>query len=380
MGRIWHITVKEFIQAFRDRRMFGIIFIAPVIQLFLFGYAVTNDVKNIDMAVMDRDKSPASRELAEVIFRSGYFSDVGRLESSEEIEGALVHGFAKAVLVIPADFARQLDRGETAAVQFLVDGAESNTALVGVGYLGKILAAENQSRIVASLTRLTAARGLTGQKSLPLVFPETRYRYNPELKSSFFMVPAVLAMILMIITMLLTSLAITREREIGTMEQLVVTPIRPWQLLAGKMLPFTIIGFIDVNLILVVAVGHFKLPFVGSLWLIYIAMIIFLFTTLGMGLLISTVSGTQQQAIFVALMFMLPAILLSGFMFPIANMPEVIQWLTYLNPLRYLLVIVRGVILKGNGFNVLFPQFGMMLLLGAGLFSLAAARFRKTIG
>ncbi|MDD5222357.1 MAG: ABC transporter permease [bacterium] len=380
MGRIWHIMVKEFIQAFRDRRMIGIIFIAPIIQLFLFGYAVTNDVKNIDMAVMDRDKSPASRELAEVIFRSGYFSDVGRLESSDEIEGALVHGFAKAVLVIPADFARQLDRGETAAVQFLVDGAESNTALVGVGYLGKILAAENQSRIVASLTRLTAAKGLTGQKSLPLVFPETRYRYNPELKSSFFMVPAVLAMILMIITMLLTSLAITREREIGTMEQLVVTPIRPWQLLAGKMLPFTIIGFIDVNLILIVAVGHFKLPFVGSLWLIYIAMIIFLFTTLGMGLLISTVSGTQQQAIFVALMFMLPAILLSGFMFPIANMPEVIQWLTYLNPLRYLLVIVRGVILKGNGISVLFPQFGMMLLLGAGLFSLAAARFRKTIG
>jgi len=380
MGRIWHITVKEFLQAFRDRRMFGIIFIAPVIQLFLFGYAVTNDVRNINMAVMDQDRSPESRKLAEAIFRSGYFSDAGRLESSEEIEGALVHGWAKTVLVIPEDFARQLDRGETAMIQLLVDGADSNTALVGVGYLGKILAAQNQSRIVANLTRLTAAKGMSGKKGLPLVFPETRYRYNPELKSSFFMVPAVLAMILMIITMLLTSLAITREREIGTMEQLVVTPIKPWQLLAGKMLPFTIIGFIDVNLILVVGVGHFKLPFVGSIWLIYFAVIIFLFTTLGMGLLISTVSGTQQQAIFVSFMFMLPAIQLSGFMFPIANMPEVIQWLTYLNPLRYLLVIVRGVILKGNGFSVLFPQFGMMLLLGVGLFSLAAARFRKTIG
>jgi len=268
MGRIWHITVKEFLQAFRDRRMFGIIFIAPVIQLFLFGYAVTNDVRNINMAVMDQDRSPESRKLAEAIFRSGYFSDAGRLESSEEIEGALVHGWAKTVLVIPEDFARQLDRGETAMIQLLVDGADSNTALVGVGYLGKILAAQNQSRIVANLTRLTAAKGMSGKKGLPLVFPETRYRYNPELKSSFFMVPAVLAMILMIITMLLTSLAITREREIGTMEQLVVTPIKPWQLLAGKMLPFTIIGFIDVNLILVVGVGHFKLPFVGSIWLI----------------------------------------------------------------------------------------------------------------
>jgi len=380
MGRIWHITVKEFLQGFRDRRMFGIIFIAPVIQLFLFGYAVTNDVKNINMAVMDQDRSPESRKLAEAIFRSGYFSDVGRLESSEEIEGALVHGWAKAVLVIPADFARQLDRGETVAVQLMVDGVESNTALVAVGYLGKILAVQNQARIVANLTRLAASKGLAGRRGLPLVFPETRYRYNPELKSSFFMVPAVLAMILMIITMLLTSLAITREREIGTMEQLVVTPIKPWQLLAGKMLPFTIIGFVDVNLILIVAVGHFKLPFVGSVWLIYFAMIIFLFTTLGMGLLISTISGTQQQAIFVTFMFMLPAIQLSGFLFPIANMPQVIQWITYLNPLRYLLVIVRGVILKGNGFSVLFPQFGMMLLLGVGLFSLAAARFRKTIG
>ena len=380
MGRIWHITIKEFIQAFRDRRMFGIIFIAPVIQLFLFGYAVTNDVKNIDMAVMDQDRSRASRELAETVFRSGYFTDVGRLESSEGIEGSLVHGWAKAVLVIPPGFARKRDRGETAEIQLLVDGAESNTARVGVGYLGKILAAESLAAVVDGLNRLAAAKGVTGRKSLPLVYPETRYRYNPELKSSFFMVPAVLAMILMIITMLLTSLAITREREIGTMEQLVVTPIKPWQLLAGKMLPFTIIGFIDVNLILIVAVGHFKLPFVGSLWLIYLAMIIFLFTTLGMGLMISTFAGTQQQAIFVTFMFMLPAILLSGFMFPIANMPQVIQWLTFLNPLRYLLVIVRGVILKGNGFSVLWPQFGMMFLLGVGLFSLATARFRKTIG
>ena len=162
MGRIWHITVKEFLQVFRDQRMFGIIFIAPVIQLFLFGYAVTNDVKNINMAVMDQDRSPESRKLAEAIFRSGYFSDVGRLESSEEIEGALVHGWAKAVLVIPTDFARQLDRGETAAIQLLVDGVESNTALVAVGYLGKILAVQNQARIVTNLTRLAALGGLAG--------------------------------------------------------------------------------------------------------------------------------------------------------------------------------------------------------------------------
>lgn len=376
MGRILHITRKEFIQAFRDPRMFAIIFIAPIFQLFLFGYAVTTDVRNITVAVMDLDRTVASRELARSIFNSGYFTNQGAVNSDEELAAALVDGTADLVLVFPEGFADDLSRGETAPLQVLIDGSESNSAGVGVGYLGKILATCTQAEIEVRLSRLVSRTGLD-RKPTPALNAETRFRYNPELKSSFYMVPGVLAMILLIITMMLTSLAITREREIGTMEQLVVTPIKPWQLLAGKMIPFAIIGMIDMTLILLVAAGHFRLPMVGSVALLYFAALIFLFTTLGLGLLISTVSQTQQQAIFVSLMVMMPSILLSGLMFPIANMPEAIQWLTYANPLRYFLVIVRGVILKGNTLSVLAPQFYMLFALGALVFALAVARFQK---
>jgi len=376
MGRILHITRKEFIQAFRDPRMFAIIFIAPIFQLFLFGYAVTTDVRNITVAVMDLDRTVASRELARSIFNSGYFTNQGAVNSDEELAAALVDGTADLVLVFPEGFADDLSRGETAPLQVLADGSESNSAGVGVGYLGKILATYTQAEIDVRLSRLVSRTGLD-RKPTPALNAETRFRYNPELKSSFYMVPGVLAMILLIITMMLTSLAITREREIGTMEQLVVTPIKPWQLLAGKMIPFAIIGMVDMTLILLVAAGHFRLPMVGSVALLYFAALIFLFTTLGLGLLISTVSQTQQQAIFVSLMVMMPSILLSGLMFPIANMPEAIQWLTYANPLRYFLVIVRGVILKGNTLSVLAPQFYMLFALGALVFALAVARFKK---
>ncbi len=378
MGRIFHVARKEFIQAFRDRRMFVIIFIAPILQLFLFGYAVTTDVNNITVAVMDRDRSLASRDLVRSVLNSGYFTFVGAVDSDEEIEEALVDGRADVVLVFPERFSDRLDRGESAPLQVLMDGTDSNSSGVAVGYLQKILVTFGQVEIDKRMDRVVGRTG-SARRPEPWTDPEIRYQYNPELKSSWYMVPGVLAMILLVITMLLTSLAITREREIGTMEQLVVTPIKPWQLLAGKMIPFAIIGLIDVTLILVVAAGHFRLPMVGSLGLLYFASSLFLFSTLGLGLLISTLSHTQQQAIFVALMVMMPAVLLSGLMFPIANMPEPVQWLTYANPLRYFLVIVRGVILKGNGSLVLAPQLFMLFALGALVFSLAVARFNKTI-
>ncbi len=378
MGRIIHVARKEFIQAFRDPRMFVIIFIAPLFQLFLFGYAVTMDVSNITMAVMDRDKSLASRDLVRAVLNSGYFTFVGEVETEEEIADVLVNTRADVVLVFPERFADRLDRGEAAPLQALMDGSESNSSGVAMGYLQKILSTYARDQIDMRMDRLTGSTG-SGKRPEPWVNTEIRYQYNPELKSSWYMVPGVLCMILMVITMILTSLAITREREIGTMEQLVVTPIKPWQLVAGKMIPFAIIGMVDVTLILVVAAGHFKLPMVGSIGLLYFATSIFLFTTLGMGLLISTLSHTQQQAIFLALMVQMTFVLLSGLMFPIANMPEPAQWLTYANPLRYFLVIVRGVILKGNGLYILAPQFFMMFSLGAVVFSLAVARFHKTI-
>lgn len=379
MGRILHITRKEFIQTFRDPRLVVIIFIAPIVQLFIFGYAVTTDVKNITVAVMDLDHSRPGRDLQRSLFHSGYFVDAGRLDSDEDVEAALVRGLADVVLVIPKGFADKLARGETAPIQVLLDGTDSNSIAVGMGYLGKVLASYTQREIDGRLVRLKALTGM-GIEPRPIVTPEVRYRYNPELKSSFYMVPGVLVMILMIITMMLTSMAITREREVGTMEQIVVTPIKPWQLLAGKMLPFALVGLVDVTLILLVGVVHFHLPMVGSVALLYLASAIFLFTTLGMGLLISTLANTQQQAIFVTFLFMLPALMISGFMFPIANMPEPIQWLTYANPMRYFLIIVRGVILKGNGLLILAPQFAAMFALGVVLLALATARFRKTIG
>jgi len=378
MGRIIHIVRKEFIQTFRDPRMIMIIFIAPIFQLFLFGYAVTTDVNNITVAVMDRDRSLASRDLVRSVLNSGYFTFVGEVDTEEEISEALVNTRADVVLVFPERFSDRLDRGEAAPLQALMDGSESNSSGVAMGYLQKILVTYGRGQIDARMDRLSGLTG-SGKRPEPWVNPEVRYQCNPELKSSWYMVPGVLGMILLVVTMILTSLAITREREIGTMEQLVVTPIKPWQLVAGKMIPFAIIGMVDVTLILVVAAGHFRLPMVGSIGLLYFATSIFLFTTLGMGLLISTLSHTQQQAVFLALMVMMTSTLLSGLMFPIANMPEPAQWLTYANPLRYFLVIVRGVILKGNGLFILAPQFFMLFSLGAIVFSLAVARFHKTI-
>lgn len=378
MTRILYMARKEFVQMFRDPRMFMIIFIAPLIQLFVFGYAVTMDVNNITVAVKDEDQSRAGRDLLRAIFASGYFAPAGSVDSERDVAAALVHTKADMVIVVPRGFGDALARGEQAQLQILLDGAESNSATVGLGYIGKTLSAYANDNIRARISRIAAASN--GRlRSLPLVSAEPRFRYNPELKSSLYFVPGVLAMILMIITMMLTSMAITREREIGTIEQLVVTPIKPYQLILGKMLPFAMIGVIDITLILIVAVGHFKLPIRGSVPLLYGAAFCFLFTTLGMGLLISTISATQQQAIFVTLLILQPAILLSGLMFPIANMPEPIQWLTYLNPLRYFLIILRGVILKGNDFMTLAPQFFLLLALGSMLLSIAVARFHKTI-
>lgn len=378
MGRVLQIARKEFIQVFRDPRMVVIIFVAPVIQLFMFGYAVTTDVNNITIAVMDHDRSVESRRLIDSIFASGYFRLTVNAASNDDLAGALVHGRADLALIIPNNFERDLLNSRGAEIQVLLDGAESNSATVGMGYIGKTLSTYATNAIEVRLAGIEAKTG--GKvRALPIITPETRFQYNPELRSSVFFVPGVLAMILMIVTMLLTSMAITRERETGTIEQLLVTPLKPWQLMLGKMIPFTIIGFVDIVIILVVAVGHFKLPMRGAPIMLFIAALGFLFSTLGVGLLISTISRTQQQAIFVVLLFLNPAILLSGLMFPIANMPLPVQDLTLINPLRYFLVIMRGVILKGNGFMELADQYFALYALGIVLFTIAVGRFHKNL-
>jgi len=370
--RIRHLVRKEFIQLRRDPRMLRLVIVAPIIQLVLFGYAVTTDVKHIPTAVIDADKSRESRELVVRFSNTGYFDVLAVLESPQDLVPWMDSGRVQAGVHIPRGFARSLARGESAPLQIIVDGTDSTTAGVVLGYASGVLKRYSEEVLEERLRRLRVY--------LPMVEERTRVWFNPELKSVNYMVPGVLCTILLVVTMVLTSMAIVREREIGTLEQIVVTPIRAAELMAGKTIPFVLLGFVDMVLILLVATLWFRVPLRGSLLLLFALASVFLLTTLGLGLFISTVSHTQQQAMMTALFIMLPSILLSGFMFPIENMPHIIQWMTYLIPLRYFLNIVRGIFLKGVGIEVLWGDVLALLVIGLMLFILASWRFTKRVG
>jgi ABC-2 type transport system permease protein len=373
--RILHLVRKELLQLRRDPHMLRIVFVAPLFQLFVFGYAVTTDVRHVATALLDQDRSVQSRELAERFARSGYFDIVRRPDGPAAVDALLDDGVVQAALVVPRGFAEDLAAERTARVQLLIDGSDSMTAGMVAGYAGGV-AGEYSARIAAE--RLERLRSRV--QRVPAVEERTRVWYNPELKSVNYMVPGVLSMILFLVTMLLTSMAIVKEREIGTLEQLVVTPITPAELIVGKTLPYIAIGFIDMLLVLALSTFWFRVPIAGSVTLLFSLSIVFIFTSLGLGLFISTISLTQQQAMMTTFFFMLPSILLSGFMFPIANMPRAIQLVTYLIPLRYFLVIVRGIFLKGNDIGVLWPQVAVLLAFGVGILGLSALRFRKRLG
>jgi len=373
--RILHLVRKELIQLRRDPQMLRIVFISPIFQLFVFGYAVTTDVKHVATALLDQDRSVQSRDLAERFVRSGYF-DIERLPAGpDEVDRQLDDGEVQVALVIPRGFAADLAADRTARVQLLVDGSDSMTAAMVAGYAGGVAGEFSAQVATDRLERLRAQ-----VQRVPAVEERTRVWYNPELKSVRYMVPGVLSMILFLVTMLLTSMAIVKEREIGTLEQLVVTPITPGELIVGKTLPYIGIGFISMLLVLALSTFWFRVPIAGSVALLFALAIVFIFTSLGLGLFISTISHTQQQAMMSTFFFMLPSILLSGFMFPIANMPQIIQYVTLLIPLRYFLVIVRGIFLKGNGFAILWPQVAVLLVFGVAILGLAALRFRKRLG
>ena len=373
--RILRIIRKEFIQLRRDPRLLRLVLIAPVFQLFIFGYSVTTDVTHISTAILDEDHSSASRALTEDFVRSRYFDFGYYLSRPDEIDRLLDTGKAQMVLRIPRGFARDLARGRTAAVQIILDGSDSMTASIVSGYANGVIR-EHSARIAAE--RLDRFRSRL--PSIPSLDPRLRVWYNPELKSVYFMVPAIMCTILLVVTTLLTSLAIVKEREIGTLEQLIVTPIHPRELMIGKTVPFVIIGFIDMTLVLLAAVLWFRVPVAGSIPLLFLLSGAFLLTTLGIGLFISTISRTQQQAMMTTFFFLLPSFLLSGFMFPIENMPRLIQLITYAIPLRYFLVIVRGIFLKGNGLAVLWPQVLVLAAFGLAIMWLAASRFQKRLG
>jgi len=372
--RLKAMLIKEFIQVFRDPKMRIIIFIIPVFQTIVFGYAVNTDVKDIKTAVYDLDNSPESRDLAARFAGSGYFRIVEYVYKDKRVEELIDKGTVKAVLRMNRGFGAELGAGRVAALQILLDGTDSNTAGIVLTYAGKIAASYND-RI-----RLDqAARAFGPAFRVGGVEMESRAWFNENLESRNFYVPAVIANIVFIITMLLSSMAVVREKEIGTMEQIIVTPIRRSEFILGKTVPFILIGFIDVALITLVAAFWFDVPIRGSIPLLFGATALFLMSSLGFGLLISTISRTQQQAMMSAFFFIFPAMLLSGFAFPIENMPAPVQWLTFLNPLRYYLVIIRGIFLKGIGFGILWQQFLALLLLGATILAFAVSRFRKTL-
>lgn len=382
MSRIFHVMKKEFIQTFRDRRMVGLIFIAPLFQLIMFGYAATTDIRNINIGVMDRSRSLSSRELVRAFTSSDYFILARDLAGEDDLKDALARGKIDVALVIPSDYETRLSRGEQADVQFVFDGADSNFAQISAAYAMRIVESKSRILLAAQIERLRSlalAQGRAAPDSSPGLQSALRVWYNPELVSAYSMVPGVITMLLMIVPMILTGMAVTRERELGTIEQVIISPIASWELIMGKLLPFAVLGFIDVGLIVGAAVFLFEVPVRGSLLLLFFASGLFLFTTLGLGLFFSTISRTQQQAMFVNFMFMQPAVLLSGFMFPIENMPEAIQYLTYLNPMRYFLVIIRGIFLKGNGIEVLWPQLVPLAVIGIAIISAASLRFRRSL-
>jgi len=369
--RIYRMLVKEFIQVLRDPRMKALIFIMPVIQLIMFGYAVTTDVDNIKTAVCDLDKSPQSRALIERFTASDYFTVVENTDRPERLGELLDRGKVIVGIQINRGFADDLKSGRQAAIQTIIDGTDSNTGTVAMDYAQRITQEFSRARVVpGELTQLA-------QPQADPIELRSRAWFNPDLKSRYYNVPGVIAVVVLLISLLLTAMAIVREREIGTMEQLMVTPIRSFELILGKTLPFVLISFIDVLVVTFIGINWFNVPIQGSLSLLLFGAGLYLMSTIGIGLFISTISQTQQQALMSSFFFYLPAVLLSGFMFPISNMPEPAQWLTYLNPLRYFLVIIRDIFLKGSGWEILWPQFAALAVLGTALLFISSLRFKK---
>jgi ABC-2 type transport system permease protein len=379
--RIFVILRKELIQALREPRMRVLLFLPPIIQLLVFGFAVNLDVDHARIAWMDMDRTPESRSLRDRFTGSGRFDIVSAPDSEEDVQRTLDRGEAQAVVRILPGFARDTARGRTTEVQILIDGTNSNTASLVASYAGEIIAEYSVDLMERqqSVKILTRSPGSPVSMAVPQVTARSRVWFNPDLYSRNYFVPGVIANIIMMVTLMLTALSIVREKEIGTMEQLMVTPVRPIELMLGKTLPFALVGLLDVVLVTAVALLVFHIPLHGSFLLLLFCAVLFLMTSLGAGLFLSTISQTQQQAMMGSFFFSTPAFMLSGFAFPIRNMPVVVQYLTYLNPIRYFIEIVRGIFLKGAGVGVLWPQMAAMAVYGITVLSLSAMRFQKKL-
>jgi ABC-2 type transport system permease protein len=366
LERIRHMLVKEFLQVFRDPRMRMVIFVIPCVQTLVIGYAVSTDVAHV--------ATDDSRAVVARFTRSGYFDAVAYPQNDAEARDLIDRGRASVILHMEHGFCEDLRAGRTARVQFIVDGTDSNTAWIVMGYASRIAGSISEQLFVERFTQRLGLRREPG-----LVELDSRAWFNENLESRNFFVPGVIVIVVSLVTLLLTSMAVVREKEVGTMEQIIVTPITPAEFILGKTVPFALIAFADVALVSLVGVYVFGVPVRGSVALLFFTTGLYVLTTLGVGLLISTVSQTQQQAMMSTFFFFFPAMLLSGFAFPIENMPRVVQWLTVLDPLAYFLIIVRGIFLKGVGVSVLWPQIAVLGVMGVATLWLAARRFHKTL-
>lgn len=372
-SRLYSIIRKEFIQIFRDRRTLALILVIPIMQLFLLGYAATNDVRNVPLAVFDQSNSAESRALLDAYRAADYFSIAFAAGSESEIQSLIETGQARAALIIPPDYANRLKEGE-AQVMFILDGSDPSVAATSLS--AAKLIGQNHATAILSEKVSRAGQSL---KLQPPVDVRTTVWYNPDLISAYFMIPGVIGMILYAITAILTASAIVRERERGTIEQLIVTPIRSWELVIGKILPYTILALFDTLEVLLVGHWWFGVPIRGSMLLIILVSAIFLLSGLGVGLFSSTIANTQQEAMLTVWMTLLPSIFLSGFFFPLEAMPKLLQWISYAMPLRYYLSIIRVLLLKGVGLESIIPDFIALTLFGVIIMGAAALRFKKRL-
>ncbi len=375
MRTIFHIMKKEFQQFRRDPKMFMLILVSPLMQLLFLGYAVNFDVNIIHTAVYDSDRSAVSRDYLERFEASGRFKLDYYVDNYEDLQRYIDNGKVLVAIVIPGDFEKNIVRSFPAKVQILFESSDGNSASIAAGYVQSITAAYSKNIILKKTEKSGMKRSFF---NLPQT--ETRVWYNPELLSRNFMVPGIVAMLLMIITLVLTSLAIVKEKEIGTLEQLIVTPIQSYQLILGKIIPFIIIGFVVISIIIPAMRLIFGIVIKGSVPFLFFASFLFVLSTLGLGMLISTVSKTQQQAMMIAIFLVLmPMIFLSGFAFPIENMPQFIQYITYIIPLRYFMTIIRGVILKGTGFEAHYAELIILFVMGVVILTISSKKFTKRL-
>ena len=375
LGRLRQMLIKEFIQVFRDKRTRFILIGPPIIQMLVFGYAANYEIRHVPTVVLDLDQSQQSRDLVSRFTSSPYFDVRRQLTNSSQLGDLIEQGKTTVGLEIDAGFARKLRGGQTAPLQVIVDATNSNTALIASGYISQIalgFARDYQKDRIGRIAPQIA-------ELMPAVELAPRPWYNPEMRSRWFFVPGIIGSLTLVLVITLTAFAVVREREIGTLEQIMVTPIRPVEFILGKTLPFFLIGILDVTLIAVVGSLWFQVPFRGHVSVLALGAVLFLLCMLGVGLLISTVSATQQQAMVTAFFFIMPAITFSGFGFPISTMPHWMQICSYAIPLRYFLIVIRWTYLKGAGMEILWPQMAAMAGLGVLLLTAAILRFHKAL-